>query len=191
MPSTSRFTQLGNAVPQGTYYIQSTNSDGLFYLTYDTKKAPANMNQQVTIKSTYQVQSVYGYIAFTVSATKTLREWMASDEHEFTATSVEVKGQLLHHFNGEYYERPNAQPYWRIYDDEAEQYIAIPQCIEVSDTPISQDNLSYEFYLKIPESVFKPYMSLIVVDYKDAGSFSYYYWEDLMNTTRLVWTYPR
>ncbi len=192
MPSTSRFTQLGNAVPQGTYYIQSTNSDGLFYLTYDTKKAPANMNQEVTIKSTYQVQSAYGYIAFTVSATKTLREWVASEEHEFTATSVEVKGQLLHHFNGEYYERPNnVQPYWRIYDDEAEQYIAIPQCIEVSDTPISQDNLSYEFYLKIPESVFKSYMSLIVVDYKDAGSFSYYYWEDLMNTTRLVWTYPR
>lgn len=190
MPSTSRFKQLGNAVPQGTYYIQATNTDGQFYLTYDTKKAPANLNQQVTIKSTYQVQSAYGYIAFTVSATKTLREWVESKEHEFTATSVEVKGQLLHHFNGEYYARPNAQPYWRIYDDEAEQYIAIPECIEVSDTPISQDNLSYEFYLKIPEDVFKPYMSLIAVDYEDAGSFSYYYWEDLMNTTRLVWTYP-
>lgn len=190
MPSTSRFKQLGNAVPQGTYYIQATNTDGQFYLTYDTKKAPANLNQQVTIKSTYQVQSAYGYIAFTVSATKTLREWVESKEHEFTATSVEVKGQLLHHFNGEYYARPNAQPYWRIYDDEAEQYKPIPQCIEVSDAPISQDNLSYEFYLKIPEDVFKPYMSLIAVDYKDAGSFSYYYWEELMNTTRLVWAFP-
>lgn len=190
MPSTSRFTQLGNAVPQGTYYIQATNTDGQFYLTYDTKKAPANLNQQVTIKSTYQVQSEYGYIAFTVSATKTLREWVASEEHEFTATSVEVKGQLLHHFEGEYFERPNAQPYWYIYDDKAEKYKPIPQCIEVSDAPISQDNLSYEFYLKIPEDVFKPYMSLIAVDYKDAGSFSYYYWEELMNTTRLVWTFP-
>ncbi|WP_297174465.1 fimbrial protein [uncultured Porphyromonas sp.] len=190
MPSTSRFTQLGNAVPQGTYYIQATNTDGQFYLTYDTKKAPANLNQQVTIKSTYQVQSVYGYISFTVSATKTLKEWVESEEHEFTATSVEVKGQLVHYFNGEYYKRPNTQPYWYILDDQEEKYIAIPQCIEVSDTPISQDNLSYEFYLKIPESVFKPYMSLIAVDYKDAGSFSYYYWEDLMNTTRLVWTFP-
>lgn len=190
MPSTSRFTQLGNAIPQGTYYIQSTNTDGLFYLTYDTKKAPANLDQQVTIKSTYQVQSVYGYISFTVSATKTLQEWVAREEHEFTATSVEVKGRLLHHFNGEYYKRPNAQPYWYINDDQAGEYIAIPQCVEVSDTPISQNNLSYEFYLKIPEDVFKPYMSLIVVDYKDANSFSYYYWEDLMNTTRLVWTFP-
>ena len=190
MPSTSRFTQLGNPVPQGTYYIQSTNTEGLFYLTYDTKKAPANLDQQVTIKSTYQVQSEYGYIAFTVSATKTLKEWVESEEHEFTATSVEVKGQLVHYFNGEYYKRPNTQPYWYILDDQEEKYIAIPQCLEVSDTPISQDNLSYEFYLKIPESVFKPYMSLIAVDYKDAGSFSYYYWEDLMNTTRLVWTFP-
>mgnify|MGYP000817911790 FL=1 len=96
MPSTSRFTQKGNAVPQGTYYIQATNTDGLFYLTYDKTKAPANLDQSVTIKSVYQARSEYGYIAFTISATKTLREWVASEEHEFTATSVEVKGQLLH-----------------------------------------------------------------------------------------------
>ncbi|MDD6929097.1 MAG: hypothetical protein PUI89_07415 [Bacteroidales bacterium] len=190
MPSTSHFKQLGNAVPQGTYYIQSTNTDGEFNLIYNTEKAPANLNQSVTIKSVYQVRSEYGYISFTVSATKTLREWVASEEHEFTATSVEVKGQLLHYSNGEYYERPNARPYWYINDDQAGQYIPIPQCIEVSDTPISQNNLSYEFSLKIPEDVFKPYMSLIAVGYEGYGKYSYYYWEDLMNTTRLFWNYP-
>ena len=193
MPSTSRFTQLGDAVPQGTYYIQSTNTEGLFYLTYDTKKAPANMNQEVTIKSVYQVQSVYGYISFTVSATKTLREWVASEEHEFTATSVEVKGQLLHHFNGEYYKRPNnGQLYWDIYDNATRWYVDISNYLTLSDTPISQDNLSYEFYLKIPESVFKPTMSFIRVGYKTFLAYpnSSYYWEDLMNTTRLVWNYP-
>ena len=190
MPSTSRFTQKGNAVPQGTYYIQPTNSDGLFYLTYDTKKAPANMNQEVTIKSVYQVQSEYGYISFTVSATKTLRDWMASEEHEFTATSVEVKGQLLHYFNGEYYERPNGQPYWNIYDDDTRRYVNISNYLTLSNTPISQNNLSYEFYLKIPESVFKPTMSVITVGYNGARTTSSYNWEDLMNTTRLIWDYP-
>ena len=191
MPSTSRFTQKGNAVPQGTYYIQPTNTDGLFYLTYDTKKAPANMNQEVTIKSVYQVQSEYGYISFTVSATKTLKEWMASDEHVFTATSVEVKGQLLHYSNGEYYERPNnSQPYWNIYDDDTRRYVNISNYLTLSDTPISQNNLSYEFYLKIPESVFKPTMSVITVGYNGARTTSSYNWEELMNTTRLVWDYP-
>ncbi|WP_244869665.1 hypothetical protein [Porphyromonas uenonis] len=189
MPSTSRFVQEGNAVDKGTYYIQATNTDGLFYLTYDTNKAPAKMDQKVTIKSVYQVRSEYGYISFNVSATKTLREWVANDEHVFTATSVEVKGQLLHYSNGEYYKRPNARPYWYINDDKAGQYKHIPQYIEVSNTPISQDNLSYEFSLKIPESEFKSYMSLIAVDYEGYGNFSYYYWEDLMNTTRLVWYY--
>lgn len=191
MPSTSRFTQKGNAVPQGTYYIQPTNTDGLFYLTYDTKKAPANMNQEVTIKSVYQVQSEYGYISFTVSATKTLKEWMASDEHVFTATSVAVKGQLLHYSNGEYYERPNnSQPYWNIYDDDTRRYVNISNYLTLSDTPISQNNLSYEFYLKIPESVFKPTMSVITVGYNGARTTSSYNWEELMNTTRLVWDYP-
>ena len=192
MPSTSPFTQKGDAVPQGTYYIQPTNSDGLFFLTYDTKKAPANMDQEVTIKSVYQVQSVYGYISFTVSATKTLREWVASEEHEFTATSVEIKGQLLHHSNGEYYERPsnNRQPYWDIYDDATRRYVDISDFLMLSDTPISQDNLSYEFYLTIPESVFKPTMSFITVGYDGARTTSSYYWEDLMNTTRLIWDYP-
>ena len=191
MPSTSRFKQLGNAVPQGTYYIQPTNSDGLFFLTYDTKKAPANMDQEVTIKSVYQVQSEYGYISFTVSATKTLKEWVASEEHEFTATSVEVKGQLLHHSNGEYYERPNnSQPYWDIYNDATRRYVDISNYLALSNTPISQNNLSYEFYLKIPESVFKPTMSVIRVGYDGANTTSSYYWEDLMNTTRLVWNYP-
>ena len=147
------------------------------------------MDQKVTIKSVYQVRSEYGYISFNVSATKTLREWVANDEHVFTATSVEVKGQLLHYSNGEYYKRPNARPYWYINDDKAGQYKHIPQYIEVSNTPISQDNLSYEFSLKIPESEFKSYMSLIAVDYEGYGNFSYYYWEDLMNTTRLVWYY--
>lgn len=191
MPSTSRFTQKGNAVPQGTYYIQPTNTDGLFYLTYDTKKAPANMNQEVTIKSVYQVQSEYGYISFTVSATKTLEKWVASDEHVFTATSVEVKGQLLHYSNGEYYERPNnSQPYWNIYDDDTRRYVNISNYLTLSDTPISQNNLSYEFYLKIPESVFKPTMSVITVGYNGARTTSSYNWEELMNTTRLVWDYP-
>ena len=192
MPSTSPFTQKGDAVPQGTYYIQPTNSDGLFFLTYDTKKAPANMDQEVTIKSVYQVQSVYGYISFTVSATKTLREWVASEEHEFTATSVEIKGQLLHHSNGEYYERPsnNRQPYWDIYDDATRRYVDISDFLTLSDTPISQDNLSYEFYLTIPESVFKPTMSVITVGYDGARTTSSYDWEDLMNTTRLIWDYP-
>ena len=191
MPSTSRFTQKGNAVPQGTYYIQPTNTDGLFYLTYDTKKAPANMNQEVTIKSVYQVQSEYGYISFTVSATKTLKEWMASDEHVFTATSVAVKGQLLHYSNGEYYERPNnSQPYWNIYDDDTRRYVNISNYLTLSDTPISQNNLSYEFYLKIPEDMFKPTMSVITVGYDGARTTSSYNWEELMNTTRLVWDYP-
>lgn len=191
MPSTSPFTQKGNAVPQGTYYIQPTNTDGLFYLTYDTKKAPANMNQEVTIKSVYQVQSEYGYISFTVSATKTLEKWMASDEHVFTATSVEVKGQLLHYSNGEYYERPNnRQPYWNIYDDDTRRYVNISNYLALSDTPISQNNLSYEFYLKLPESVFKPTMSVITVGYNGARTTSTYNWEELMNTTRLVWDYP-
>ncbi len=191
MPSTSPFTQKGDAVPQGTYYIQPTNTDGLFYLTYDTKKSPANMNQEVTIKSVYQVQSEYGYISFTVSATKTLEKWMASDEHVFTATSVEVKGQLLHYSNGEYYERPNnSQPYWNIYDDDTRRYVNISNYLALSDTPISQNNLSYEFYLKIPESVFKPTMSVITVGYEGARTTSSYNWEELMNTTRLVWDYP-
>ena len=192
MPSTSRFTQKGDAVPQGTYYIQPTNSDGLFFLTYNTKEAPKNMDQEVTIKSVYQVQSEYGYISFTVSATKKLSEWVASEEHEFTATSVEVKGQLLHYSNGEYYERPsnNRQPYWEIYNDATRRYVVISDFLTLSDTPISQNNLSYEFYLTIPESVFKPTMSVITVGYDRARTYSSYDWEDLMNTTRLIWDYP-
>lgn len=190
MPSTSRFTQKGNAVPQGTYYIQATNTDGLFYLTYDKTKAPANLDQSVTIKSVYQARSEYGYIAFTISATKTLREWVASEEHEFTATSVEVKGQLLHYANGGYYEHPNAQPYWNIYDDDPGRYVDISNYLTLSNTPISQNNLSYEFDLKIPESVFKPTMSVITVGYNGARTTSSYNWEKLMNTTRLVWDYP-
>lgn len=190
MPSTSRFTQKGNAVPQGTYYIQATNTDGLFYLTYDKTKAPANLDQSVTIKSVYQARSEYGYIAFTVSATKTLREWVASEEHEFTATSVEVKGQLLHYANGGYYEHPNAQPYWNIYDDDPGRYVDISNYLTLSNTPISQNNLSYEFYLKIPESVFEPTMSFITVGYQRANTTSTYNWEELMNTTRLIWYYP-
>lgn len=191
MPSTSRFTQKGDAVPQGTYYIQATNTDGAFYLTYNTKKAPANMNQPVTIKSVYQARSEYGYISFTVSATKTLREWVASDEHIFTATSVEVKGQLLHYSWGRYVERPNnRQPYWNIYDDATRKNVNISNSLTLSNMPISQDNLSYEFYLKIPESVFKPTMSSITVSYNGASTYSSYDWEDLMNTTRLIWDYP-
>ena len=190
MPSTSPFTQKGDAIPQGTYYIQATNTDGQFYLTYDTKKAPAKLDQQVTIKSVYQVQSEYGYIAFTVSATKTLREWVESSEHVFTATSVEIKGQLLHYSNGEYYERPNARPYWNIYDDATRRYFNISNFLALSDMPISQDNLSYEFYLTIPESVFKPTMSVITVGYEGARTTSTYNWKDLMNTTRLIWNYP-
>lgn len=190
MPSTSRFTQKGSAVPQGTYYIQATNTDGLFYLTYDKTKAPANLDQSVTIKSVYQARSEYGYIAFTISATKTLREWVASEEHEFTATSVEVKGQLLHYANGGYYEHPNAQPYWNIYDDDPGRYVDISNYLTLSNTPISQNNLSYEFYLKIPESVFEPTMSFITVGYQRANTTSTYNWEELMNTTRLIWYYP-
>ena len=134
---------------------------------------------------------MYGYISFTVSATKTLKEWMASDEHVFTATSVAVKGQLLHYSNGEYYERPNnSQPYWNIYDDDTRRYVNISNYLTLSDTPISQNNLSYEFYLKIPESVFKPTMSVITVGYNGARTTSSYNWEELMNTTRLVWDYP-
>lgn len=190
MPSTSRFTQKGNAVPQGTYYIQATNTDGQFYLTYDKTKAPANLDQSVTIKSVYQARSEYGYIAFTISATKTLREWVASEEHEFTATSVEVKGQLLHYANGGYYEHPNAQPYWNIYDDDPGRYVDISNYLTLSNTPISQNNLSYEFYLKIPESVFEPTMSFITVGYQRANTTSTYNWEELMNTTRLIWYYP-
>lgn len=191
MPSTSRFTQKGNAVPQGTYYIQATNTDGLFYLTYDKTKAPANLNQEVTIKSTYQVQSEYGYISFTVSATKTLREWVASSEHVFTATSVEIKGQLLHYFNGEYYERPNnRQPYWEIYNDATRRSDDISNFLTLSNTPISQNNLSYEFYLKIPESEFESTMSFITVGYDGARTYSSYSWKELMNTTRLIWDYP-
>ena len=178
MPSTSRFTQKGNAVPQGTYYIQATNTDGLFYLTYDKTKAPANLDQSVTIKSVYQARSEYGYIAFTISATKTLREWVASEEHEFTATSVEVKGQLLHYANGGYYEHPNAQPYWNIYDDDPGRYVDISNYLTLSNTPISQNNLSYEFYLKIPESVFEPTMSFITVGYQRANTTSTYNWEE-------------
>lgn len=190
MPSTSRFTQKGDVVPQGTYYIQATNTDGAFYLTYDKKKAPANMNQSVTIKSVYQVRSEYGYISFTVSATKTLRDWVASDEHIFTATSVEIKGQLSHYYLGRYVERPNNQPYWNIYDDGTGRYVDISDYLTLSDMPFSQNNLSYEFYLKIPESVFKPTMSFITVGYNGARTTSSYYWEDLMNTTRLVWNRP-
>ena len=190
MPSTSRFTQKGDVVPQGTYYIQATNTDGAFYLTYDKKKAPANMNQSVTIKSVYQVRSEYGYISFSVSATKTLRDWVASDEHIFTATSVEIKGQLSHYYLGRYVERPNNQPYWNIYDDGTGRYVDISDYLTLSDMPFSQNNLSYEFYLKIPESVFKPTMSFITVGYNGARTTSSYYWEDLMNTTRLVWNRP-
>lgn len=192
MPSTSRFTQKGDVVPQGTYYIQATNTDGAFYLTYDKKKAPANMNQSVTIKSVYQVRSEYGYISFTVSATKTLRDWVASDEHIFTATSVEIKGQLSHYYLGRYVERPNNQPYWNIYDDGTGRYVDISNSnyLTLSDTPISQDNLSYEFYLKIPEGVFRPTMSFITVGYNGARTTSSYYWKNLMNTTRLIWDYP-
>lgn len=190
MPSTSPFTQKGDAIPQGTYYIQATNTDGAFYLTYDTKKAPANLNQSVTIKSVYQVRSEYGYISFTVSATKTLQEWVASEEHVFTATSVEIKGQLSHYYLGRYVERPNNQPYWNIYDDGTGRYVDISDYLTLSDMPISQNNLSYEFYLKIPEGVFRPTMSFITVSYERASTFSRYYWEDLMNTTRLVWNRP-
>ncbi len=190
MPSTSPFTQKGDAIPQGTYYIQATNTDGAFYLTYDTKKAPANLNQSVTIKSVYQVRSEYGYISFTVSATKTLQEWVASEEHVFTATSVEIKGQLSHYYLGRYVERPNNHPYWNIYDDGTGRYVDISDYLTLSDMPISQNNLSYEFYLKIPEGVFRPTMSFITVSYERASTFSRYYWEDLMNTTRLVWNRP-
>lgn len=190
MPSTSPFTQKGDAIPQGTYYIQATNTDGQFYLTYDTKKAPAKLDQQVTIKSVYQVRSEYGYISFTVSATKTLQEWVESEEHVFTATSVEIKGQLSHYYLGRYVERPNNQPYWNIYDDGTGRYVDISDYLTLSDMPISQNNLSYEFYLKIPEGVFRPTMSFITVSYERASTFSRYYWEDLMNTTRLVWNRP-
>lgn len=193
MPSTSRFTQKGDIVPQGTYYIQATNTDGAFYLTYNTKKAPANMNQPVTIKSVYQARSEYGYISFTVSATKTLGEWVASEEHVFTATSVEVKGQLLHYSWGRYVERPNnRQPYWNIYDDATGRNVNISNSnyLTLSDTPISQNNLSYEFYLKIPESEFTPTMSSITVSYEGASTYSSFDWEELMNTTRLVWNRP-
>lgn len=163
MPSTSPFTQKGDAIPQGTYYIQATNTDGAFYLTYDTKKAPANLNQSVTIKSVYQVRSEYGYISFTVSATKTLQEWVASEEHVFTATSVEIKGQLSHYYLGRYVERPNNHPYWNIYDDGTGRYVDISDYLTLSDMPISQNNLSYEFYLKIPEGVFRPTMSCLLL----------------------------
>ena len=150
------------------------------------------MNQPVTIKSVYQARSEYGYISFTVSATKTLREWVASEEHVFTATSVEIKGQLLHYYFGRYVERPNNRPYWNIYDDATGRNVNISNSnyLTLSDTPISQNNLSYEFYLKIPESEFTPTMSSITVSYEGASTYSSFDWEELMNTTRLVWNRP-
>lgn len=191
MPSTSPFTQEGDAVPQGTYYIQSTNSDGLFYLTYDTKTDPKNMAQEVTIKSVYQVHSQYGYISFTVSAKKKLSEWVARDWHEFTATSVEIKGQLHHYLNGVYYQRPDANkypPFWNVYNGATSSYVNIS--VNINATPINQSDVPYPFYVKIPESVFKPTMSFLSVDYTGYNAPVYYDWESLMNTTRIFWYVP-
>lgn len=193
MPSTSTFTQVGNAVPQGTYYIQPTNTDGLFYLTYDTNTALESMSQQVTIKSVYQVQSNYGYISFTVSATKTLKEWVTQDKHDFTATSVEVKGQLQHYDNGTYYPRPDQYQYpplWRVYNTATRQYTDVSRYVTIAPRPSADKTYPYDYELHIPQEVFKATMSYLMIDYYGYNKPVFPYWVDLMNTTRIIW-YPR
>lgn len=193
MPDNSRFVHQGDAVPQGTYYIQPTDTAGLFKLIYDTSKAPASKDQKVTIKSTYQVQSEYGYISFTVSATKTLEEWMASDEHEFTATSVEIKGQLHHYLNGVYYQRPDANrysPFWYVYDTATGRGVDVSRYLQISEERANLQDAPYDFYLQIPAGVFKPTMSYLAIDYTVYKAPVRYDWESLMNTTRIIWYVP-
>lgn len=192
MPSTSQFKEKGSTIPSGVYHLEPTASDGQFKLIYDKTKAPANLNQPLTLESVYQVSSDYGYISFTVRATKTLKEWVTQDQHDFTATSVEIKGVLLHYSNGVYYRRPTTPyaPFWRGYNEATSSYDDISNRVNISATPINQSDIPYPFYVYIPESVFKPTMSFLTVDYTYYNAPVRYDWESLMNTTRIVWYVP-
>lgn len=192
MPSTSQFKEKGSTIPSGVYHLEPTASDGQFKLIYDKTKAPANLNQPLTLESVYQVSSDYGYISFTVRATKTLKEWVTQDQHDFTATSVEIKGVLLHYSNGVYYRRPTTPyaPFWRGYNEATSSYDDISNRVNISATPINQSDIPYPFYVYIPESVFKPTMSFLTVDYTYYNAPVRYDWESLMNTTLIVWYVP-
>lgn len=193
MPSTSQFKEKGSTIPSGVYHLEPTASDGQFKLIYDKTKAPANLNQPLTLESVYQVSSDYGYISFTVRATKTLKEWVNQDQHDFTATSVKIKGVLLHYRNGVYYRRPTTpyNPFWNIYNEATRSYVNISNLVNIDATPINQSDIPYPFYVDIPESVFKPTMSFLTVDYTGYYNTSVPYdWESLMNTTRIAWYVP-
>ena len=193
MPSTSQFVETGSKIPSGVYRIEPTASDGQFKLIYDKTKAPANLDQKLTLESVYQVSSDYGYISFTVRATKTLRQWVNQDQHDFTATSVKIKGVLLHYRNGVYYRRPTTpyNPFWNIYNEATRSYVNISNLVNIDATPINQSDIPYPFYVDIPESVFKPTMSFLTVNYTGYYNTSVPYdWESLMNTTRIAWYVP-
>ena len=192
MPSTSKFVETGSRIPSGVYRIEPTASDGQFKLIYDKTKAPANLDQSLTLESVYQISSDYGYISFTVRATKTLRQWVDQDHHDFTATSVEISGVLLHYRNGVYYQRPTTpyNPFWNIYNEATGSYVDISSLVNISATPINQSDIPYPFYVDIPEGVFKPTMSFLTVDYTGYNASVSYDWESLMNTTRIAWYVP-
>ena len=192
MPSTSQFVEKESTIPSGVYRIEPTASDGQFKLIYDKTKAPANLDQPLTLESVYQVSSDYGYISFTVRATKTLRQWVNQDQHDFTATSVEISGVLLHYRNGVYYLRPTTpyDPFWRAYNEATRSYVNISNLVNISATPINQSDTPYPFYVKIPEGVFEPTMSFLTVDYTGYNASVSYDWESLMNTTRIAWYVP-
>lgn len=193
MPSTSQFVEKGSKIPSGVYRIEPTASDGQFKLIYDKTKAPANLDSSLTLESVYQVQSDYGYISFTVSATKTLREWVASDQHDFSATSVEIKGQLYHHDNGTYYPRPDQYKYpplWWVYDTATRQYTDVSEYVTIAPSPSEDATYPYGYELHIPQEVFRATMSSLKIDYSKYNKPVSHSWDQLMNTTRIFW-YPR
>lgn len=191
MPSTSRFTATGALVSSGACRLEPTGSDGQFMLIYDPTKTDAIKDQQLTLESVYQSYSEYGHISFTVSATKTVAEWLTSTYQDFTASSLAIKGQLHHYFNGTYYPRPVTQyaPYWHIYDTEKRSNIDISEYVNISNTPLNSRDKPYTFYVNIPKSVFKPTMSLLWVDYTNYNKSISYDWAYFMNTTQIFW-YP-
>lgn len=193
MPSTSHFVEKGSTIPSGVYRIEPTASDGQFKLIYDETKFLANQNRRLTLESVYQVSSDYGYISFTVRETKTLKEWRDQNLHDFTATSVEVKGQLHHYYNGIYYPRPNEYQYpplWRVYDTATRQYTDVSRYVTIAPRPSADKTYPYDYELHIPQEVFKATMSYLMIDYYGYNKPVFHYWDQLMNTTRIIWS-PR
>lgn len=193
MPSTSQFVEKESKIPSDVYRIEPTASDGQFKLIYDETKAKENEDQSLTLESVYQVSSDYGYISFTVRATKTLKEWRDQNLHDFTATSVEVKGQLHHYDNGTYYPRPDQYrypPLWKVRDTATGQDTDVSTHVTIASSPSEYQTYPYDYKLHIPQGVFRETMSYLKIDYDGYNKPVFHYWEQLMNTTRIIWS-PR